>query len=523
MNSQVSDSFAAPRLGLEPLTSEIAGYAMVKAGPPICAEEVETENLSVIELIVLWGTTVLHVSHLTTPCSYYVGEETSRGKDGCDYYVPSELIGTSRAPIVVGRGGGASLVLLPRARGYVDIPGCGRMSFSALIASGRATRSPDANGAYELELAPGTTAWMQFEGSQLAFQIGVVPSGKKVPGGLLASSESDALLYTGMSFLLHLGLVVAFAFFMPTMRGDESEDLDRDRILMMQKLLNASANPEQQERDIQEATASPSTQDEGGRGARARGAEGVLGDRNAKPARMRYGVQGPRDNPDPHLARQAALDEAASWTTIGVLASLSGGDPRAPTVPWGRESSLGQDDRSALGNMFGDAIGTSFGSGLGLSGMDEGGGGFGDVIGIGNFGPLGNGAGPGPDQGIGAGRGRPRPSHTPKAPRLVQGDVQAGGRLPAEIIQRIVRMNFGRFRLCYENGARGNPSLQGRVTVKFLIDRTGAVSMAADGGSDLPDQNVVQCVVRSFSNLSFPQPDNGVVTVVYPILFSPGE
>lgn len=61
------------------------------------------------------------------------------------------------------------------------------------------------------------------------------------------------------------------------------------------------------------------------------------------------------------------------------------------------------------------------------------------------------------------------------------------------------------------------------MTVKFLIDRSGAVSMAADGGSDLPDQSVVQCVVRSFGNLSFPQPDNGVVTVVYPIMFSPGE
>ena len=231
----------------------------------------------------------------------------------------------------------------------------------------------------------------------------------------------------GCHFLLHMGLVVAFAFFMPTMRGDESEDLDRDRILMMQKLLNASANPEQQEREIQEATASPSNQNEGGRGARARGAEGAIGDRTAKPARLRFGVQGPKDNPDPHLARQAALDEAASWTPIGMLASMSGGDPRAPTVPWGRESSLGQDDRSALGNMFGDTIGTSFGSGLGLSGIDEGGGGLADVIGIGNFGPLGNGAGTGTDQGIGVGRGRPQPSHTPKAPRIVQGDVQGGG------------------------------------------------------------------------------------------------
>ena len=67
----------------------------------------------------------------------------------------------------------------------------------------------------------------------------------------------------------------------------------------------------------------------------------------------------------------------------------------------------------------------------------------------------------------------------------------------------------------------GDPSLQGRVTVKFVIDRTGAVALAADGGSDIPDEGVRRCVVASFLSLSFPSPENGSVTVVYPIMFSP--
>jgi hypothetical protein len=90
------------------------------------------------------------------------------------------------------------------------------------------------------------------------------------------------------------------------------------------------------------------------------------------------------------------------------------------------------------------------------------------------------------------------------------------------VIQRIVRQNFGRFRLCYESGLRTKPTLQGRVAVKFVIDETGAVKSAQDGGSDLPDPHVVSCVVRGFGNLSFPQPEGGVVTVVYPIIFDPG-
>ena len=103
---------------------------------------------------------------------------------------------------------------------------------------------------------------------------------------------------------------------------------------------------------------------------------------------------------------------------------------------------------------------------------------------------------------------------------LRSGATQVNGRLPPEVIQRIVRQSFGRFRLCYENGLRTNRALQGRVAVKFIIDRTGNVSTAADGGSDLPDQGVVGCVVRAFGAMSFPQPEGGIVTVIYPMIFS---
>lgn len=97
------------------------------------------------------------------------------------------------------------------------------------------------------------------------------------------------------------------------------------------------------------------------------------------------------------------------------------------------------------------------------------------------------------------------------------------GRLPPEVIQRIVRQNFGRFRLCYETGLRKDPNLTGRISIKFVIDRAGAVDPKSLGnaGSDLPDADVIGCVQRGFGNLSFPQPEGGVVTVVFPIIFNP--
>ena len=95
------------------------------------------------------------------------------------------------------------------------------------------------------------------------------------------------------------------------------------------------------------------------------------------------------------------------------------------------------------------------------------------------------------------------------------------GHLPPETIQRIVRQSFGRFRSCYEDGLRQNPGLEGRVTARFVIARDGSVANVQSGGTDLPDRSVVACVLRAYGTLSFPAPENGIVTVSYPIQFSP--
>ena len=102
------------------------------------------------------------------------------------------------------------------------------------------------------------------------------------------------------------------------------------------------------------------------------------------------------------------------------------------------------------------------------------------------------------------------------------GAATVSGRLPPEVIQRIVRQNMARFRLCYETGLLNNPALAGRVNVRFVIGRDGTVSNVGQTGSDLPDPGVVSCVTRGFHRLSFPQPEGGIVTVTYPIVFSPG-
>ena len=493
-------------------------FSLVKSGPDIHPDEVET-HAAAIEVIVKWDENTLHVEHESPPKSFFVGEEP-----GANYFVPSEVLGTTRAPVVVARGVSAALVMLPRSSGTVEIPGQGVVTFDELISSGRARPSSELSGAHEYELPNNAKARMELDGSGLVFEVSAVNAGKAPPVGVFASFEPAAYMFIGLSFLLHIGIVASMAFFMPRMGNDDAEAIDRDQLLLMQKMLTAAAEREEEEKQTEQAPDANADNKEGGTGTRAKGEEGSMGNPNTAAANKRYGVQGPQDNPDPHLARQAALKEAQEFGMIGLINVGAGGDPNAPTAPWGRDDSLGNDPLSARGNMWGDAIGDAFGAGgLGLTGVGEGGGGRGEGIGLGNVGGLGHGAGTGTGQGFGNGHGRLGGAHQTKSPTLRQGTTQVNGRLPPEVIQRIVRQNFGRFRLCYENGLRNNPTLSGRVSVKFVIDRSGAVSTAQDGGSELPDQGVISCVVRGFGNLSFPQPEGGIVTVVYPIIFNPGD
>jgi hypothetical protein len=123
--------------------------------------------------------------------------------------------------------------------------------------------------------------------------------------------------------------------------------------------------------------------------------------------------------------------------------------------------------------------------------------------------------------GLGGTLGTPASTLGGKVPSMRQGSVSVNGRLPPEVVQRIVRQNFGRFRLCYESGLAKDATLHGRVVVRFAIDRKGAVSTTSDAGSDLPDKAVVACIVRAMGTLSFPAPEGGIVTVTYPLELAP--
>jgi pSer/pThr/pTyr-binding forkhead associated (FHA) protein len=499
-------------------------YVLTKSGPDVNPEEFELEHVPSVEVMMMWGDTVLHVQHLTPPRSFYVGEENGKNLP-CDYFIPQEKLGASRAPIVlVDPGGNVSMVILPNARGILDLPGQGKSRIEVARSQGRLRPCAELAGAHRIALPPGSKVRMELNG--LVYQVGAVCAGRKPQVGLMAGADRSSSLYVALSTLAHMGIIAAMAFFVPPLGLTDDETMSKDQLFLLRQYLQASAERETEAKDSpQTAEDHPETR-EGGRGTRAIGAEGSMGNPNSRNTNGRYAVKGPKDNPNPTIGREQALRMAAEFGMIGVINSRPSGDPNAPTAPWGAVDPLGSDPISARGNMWGDTIDDAYGAGgLGLTGVGEGGNGRGEGIGLGAIGTIDHGAGTGIGQGFGPGGnslGRTGGAHHPKAP-IIHGQTSlVNGRLPPEVIQRIVRQNYGRFRSCYETGLRTNPSLQGRVAVRFIIGRDGAVSAVGNGGSDLPDPAVIQCVIRAYYGLSFPQPDGGIVTVVYPIMFSPG-
>jgi hypothetical protein len=473
-------------------------YALVPSGPAVAPEEVES-HLDVVEVKVRWGTQVLSLTHVDAGKSFFIGE-------GGDFVVPD----ATRERIVESRGGSAFAIVPSGGAATVEMPGQPE----------RALRVGE-----EIELTTGTRVTMTH--GAVTFEISSVRAGKRFTTPLFAALATGAAAWLGLSFFGHSAILASLAFFMPAMHQDDAEGISRDQILKMQAMLDASAEREREEIKDKQAGDEPT----GGGSKGGEPHEGEAGAAGTTRPVTTHGHMAFRGSDDQvRLSRKEELELAANGGLIGIL--RAGAPDNGPSSPWATETQLGQDPENKIGAMFGADANDEAGYGLGLTGTGEGGGGKGKGIGIdgigntiggGGGGPGKWGYGPGDKNGWGIGHGPGGGGHVAKAPTIRNPTVQTNGRLPAEVIQRIVRQNFGRFRLCYEAGLRTNPGLTGRVVTKFVIGRDGSVAQAQDAGSDIPSQDVVGCVVRSFNNLSFPQPEGGLAMVTYPIVLTPGE
>ncbi len=118
------------------------------------------------------------------------------------------------------------------------------------------------------------------------------------------------------------------------------------------------------------------------------------------------------------------------------------------------------------------------------------------------------------------------PSCTPVLKWAPPATIKLGGftatGLPPEVVQRIVRQNTGRYRLCYEDALTRVPTLKGKVVVGFDLTKDGSpTGVKKATGTDVTDDAILQCITKATSNLSFPSPDGGKGNAAFEIELAP--
>jgi hypothetical protein len=489
-------------------------YQLIPQTPPVNPADVDSGE-SAVEVVVLWGElSILHVEHMSPPRSFYVGESTdSKGKPTTDFLIGSESLGVERLPVVVEAGSTVAVVIPQDAVGDVTL-GNQVITFDDLAAQGQLQSASELAGARQYPLPAGATARVQYRG--FTFVVKPTSAARKVGVGEGKRIDWMSYIWTMASIALHAGLLLLF-YFLPPRSSSLSLDLLNADSRLVKYLIEPPETVEEETPEWLQET--KEEDDEGGKGKRHKDEEGQMGKKDEKKSKNKFGIEGPPDNQDPHMAREEAKEQAMNAGIIGVL-KASVGAWNSPTSPYGRDSAVGNDAMSALGALMGDQVGSNFGfGGLGLRGTGRGGGGTGEgTIGLGNIGTIGHGAGGGTGSGYGSGAGGFH-GRSAKVPRIRSGQADVHGSLSKEVIRRVIGRHINEVRFCYEQELNARPDLQGRIAVKFIISPTGAVQTAAVDKSDMGNAKVEQCIAQSVRRWTFPAPEGGgIVVVTYPFV-----
>ena len=208
----------------------------------------------------------------------------------------------------------------------------------------------------------------------------------------------------------------------------------------------------------------------------------------AKPAKAKPAVAPPRTQ-GPRAAENA-----------GVLGALRDGGELDGPFDFG-STDLGLDPNQigsgGLGSRGSGLGGGGKPSGLGTKGRGSGKPGYGS--GGGNFGAKGKG---------GIGR--------------IGGDPIILGALDKSLIDAVIKKHMNQIRYCYQRELPKNPTLGGKIVVKFVINKTGSVSKASTKKSTMRNKAFEGCINSRFMRFQFPEPKGGgIVIVSYPFIFTP--
>jgi TonB family protein len=433
----------------------------------------------------------------TSP-NYIIGSDTM-----ADTPVAPEFIGTSAFSLVSTTGADFMVNVTPSMSGEVHL-------------DGQAIPLPQFVQQRGPSFSLGDRGRAKIDCGQTTFLVSATPKPRPLPVPFLIWRWSEQAYTVGTAAALLLFLLMIFSV------PPDPKSLSLDLFNADSRFVNFLIKPpEEKEEEIPEWLKKKGPDEQGGKGKRHKGEEGKMGKKTSKNKEGLYGLKGPKDNPDPHLAKKLAEENAKNAGILGVL-KMSEGSHLASI--FGRDTAAGSDAVNVLGGLIGNEIGEAYGvGGLGLVGTGTGGGGTGEgTIGLGNFGTIGKGGGGGNGSGYGRGAGG-LGGRRARAPDVIPGQANVRGSLDKEIIRRIIRRHINEVKYCYESELTKKADLSGRISVQFTIAATGQVIASVLQSSTMGNLRVENCVVQSVRRWEFPKPmGGGIVIVSYPFNFTAG-
>jgi hypothetical protein len=457
------------------------------------AEDLTGEDDLGVELRLLWGETLLDAGTWFRPKQPVLVGETP----ACAMKL--EGLAVPELPVLRYDEGEYRFTFTTGMTGVLEEKGV-RTRFGELVKERRATGDEKLHGAYWIPVpkAGGVRAEV---GAKLAIE-----ARPKRPMQMKSAPFWERINYQFLNlflvlFFLNAGFIVAANNF-PYDTDIVADDLFKNPSRMAKFVIKppevqAQAAPKMEKKD-----------ESGEMAEKAKGDEGQMGKKEAPKTDARSAPKAIDPNAKEIVKR------------TGLLGALGGSGGLSTVFGSG---GLGGDLRGAVGNMFGPVVGDSYGlGGLGIRGSGAGGGGGGETIGIGAVGTKGRGGGLGSyGTGVG-GLGR----KTDRDVNIATGTAVVMGSIDKELIRKVIQDHAAQIRYCYETQLAINPRLQGKVSIKWIINGDGSATSAQidASGTTLEDSKVHECMMARVTSWTFPKPKGGGIAVItYPwILRSSG-
>jgi outer membrane biosynthesis protein TonB len=206
-------------------------------------------------------------------------------------------------------------------------------------------------------------------------------------------------------------------------------------------------------------------------------------------------------------ARAAAVAKAVQskgmLKVLGALGPGSGGGAVADVFGAGGGMT---DVATALSGAGGVAVATDPGAGGGRKGGGQGG-----AASIGDLATSGGGK---------VGYGAKNEVRVSGSVAAEEAEVDSAD-IDQQKLAAFVRARMGGVKACYENALKRNPSLKGKISIRFTILETGGLSDLNASVNSVGSPEVAQCIIATMRSWRTQFRPSGPVTVEYPFVFTP--